>query len=192
MNRPRWWVHTAIVVGGAVLFMAIAAWQSQPWWEYAFLSDDSAVSWLSSALLMANGAVALKLTLDGSVSRWFGGALTMVLVALAIDEQFMLHEWFKYNFADPASPDRALPALVGDLPTLLVGAGGVVMLFGFSRVVGSKTARGLMTAAVVLGLFALWVDLGAAPVWLTRTEEAYEVLAESLLLCALLAIRPTS
>jgi hypothetical protein len=190
MNRQRWWVQTAVVLGAAILFMAIAAWQSQPWWEYAFLSDDSPVSWLSSALLLANAAVALKLTLDGSLGRLFGAVLALLLAALALDEQFMLHEWFKYTYADPASPERLLPAIVGDLPTLLVGAGGVVLLFGFARVVGSKPARGLMTAAVVLGLFALWVDLGAAPVWLTRTEEAYEVMAESLLLCALLALPP--
>lgn len=186
--RSGWWLHSTVVVASAVLFMAVAAWQSLPWWEYAFLSDDSPVAWLSSALLVANAAVAFKLTLDRSLSRLFGGALSMAFVGLALDEQFMLHEWFKYTYASGGATAGLVQAPVGDLPALFVGLGGLLMLIAFVRVVSRKPARGLMVTAVVVGVFALWVDLGSAPVWLTRTEEGYEVLAESLTLCALLEV----
>jgi hypothetical protein len=56
--------------------MIVAAYQEWPWWEYAFLSDNSPVAWLSSALLVANAAVALGLTLSGSLTRFIGYPLT--------------------------------------------------------------------------------------------------------------------
>jgi hypothetical protein len=186
-----WWMHTAAVVGGAVLFMAVAAWASRPWWEYAFLSDDSPVSWLSSALLMANAAVAGKLTVDGSLRRWIGSSLAIVLVVLALDEQFMLHERFKYTYTSAGTTSihpGTLPRAVGDLSTVLVGLGGIGFGLLFAREVSSKPARGLMGVAVAIGLFSLWVDLGDPPVWLARIEEGYEVLAESIFLAGLLAV----
>jgi len=65
----KWWRHTAIVLIAVTLFMAAAALADWPWWEFAFRSDLSPVSWLSGALLLANAAVALSLTLSGSLPR---------------------------------------------------------------------------------------------------------------------------
>jgi hypothetical protein len=52
-----WWRHTAMVLTAVMLFMAAAALANWPWWEFAFHSDMSPVSWLSGALLLANTAV---------------------------------------------------------------------------------------------------------------------------------------
>jgi hypothetical protein len=187
MKRASWWVHTSIVLVATTVFMVFAAWQSLPWWEYAFLSDDSPVSWLSSALLGACAAVALSLTLDRSLQPAFGSALTGALVVMALDEQFMLHEWFKYGYAATASTDGAAGAF-GNAPALAVCVGGLAMALWFAWRGPSRTAGRLMLAAVAVGVFSLWVDLGRPPAILMRTEEAYEVLAESLALCALLEV----
>lgn len=178
MRQHRWWLHTTIVVGAPVLFMAIAAWWSQPWWEYAFLSDDSAVSWLSSALLMANAAVAFNLALTGALPLAVGSVITASLAILSADEQFLLHERFK----------ESVPPWAGNTPTVLVGLGGVVVLVLLSRSVRSQPARWLIAASVALGVFALWVDLGSPPSTIARLEEGFEVVAEALFLSGLLEV----
>ena len=178
MRQSRWWVHTAIVVSTTTAFMAVAAWQSMPWWEYAFLSDDSPVSWLSSALLLANTGVALTLTLSRGLPMPLGSLLALSLAVLAIDEQFLLHERFK---------ESVVPSL-GNAPTFVVGVGGVVLLVLLNRTVKSRPALALLLSAIVVGLFALWVDLGHPPAVWGRLEEGYEVLAESLFLSGLLEI----
>jgi len=55
-----WGRHTAVIMGAIVAFMIAGALADWPWWEYAFRSDLSAVSWLSSALLPANSTVAFS------------------------------------------------------------------------------------------------------------------------------------
>ena len=176
MRQQRWWLHTTAIVGSVAALMAAAAWTSSPWWEYAFLSDDSAVSWLSSALLMANAGVALNLSLTRVLPLSVGGVMTFALAVMSADEQFLLHERFKHS----------VPGWMGNAPTVLVGLGGVAVLATLTAVVKSRAARGLVAAAVALGVFALWVDLGSAPPLIARVEEGFEVLAEALFLSGLL------
>ena len=176
MRQDAWWLHTSAVVGTAVLVMAWAAWTALPWWEYAFLSDDSAVSWLSSALLMANAAVALNLSLTRVLPPFIGGPMALALALMAIDEQFLLHERFK----------TLAPALIGNAPALLVGVGGLGILVVLLNSVRSAAARWLCSIAVVVGLFALGVDLGTSHTSVALFEEGFEVIAEALFLSGLL------
>jgi hypothetical protein len=104
---------------------------------------------------------------------------------MALDEQFMFHERFKYGYA-AATTGEGTGGALGHAPTLAVGIVGIVMASWFAWQVPSRTAGRLMIAAVAVGIFGLWIDLGRPPALLARTEEAYEVLAESLALCALL------
>jgi len=171
--------HTVIVVGVVTALMAAAAWREWPWWEYAFLSDGSSVAWLSSALLMANAAVALSAALTRVLPLAAGSCLSAALAFLAIDEQFQVHEQFKSNVGGSG---------LGDAPTLLVGVGGVAGLVVFWRRLPTQTARALFALAVLSGVFALWVDLGSPPVVVGRLEEGFEVVAESLFLCGLLEL----
>jgi len=159
--------------------MAAAVWREWPWWEYAFLSDGSAVAWFSSALLMANAAVALSLTMTGALPVTRGGSLSAALGLLAVDEQFQLHEQFKA---------AVTPSWLKDAPTVLVGIGGIVLLVLVWRRLPTRTTRALFTLAVLVGVFALWVDLGSPPVTVGRLEEGFEVIAESLFLCGLLEL----
>jgi hypothetical protein len=147
--------------------MAGAAWREWPWWEYAFISDGSAVAWLSSALLVANAAVALSATLVRALPVITGGCLSAALALLAVDEQFQLHEQFKNS----AGTNR-----FSEAPMVMVGIGAIVVLVLLWRRRPARTARVLFVAAVGLGIFALWVDLGSPPVIVGQLEEGFEVL----------------
>ena len=160
------------------MFMWTAAWLAQPWWEYAFLSDDSPVSWLSGALLLANAVAALGLTLSGSLPPASGSLLSFALMVLALDEQFLLHERFK----------EIVPAGLGNAPVFAIGSGGLLVLIVLGRAVRPRAARALLQAAVAMGLFALWVDVGHPPALIAQLEEGFEVIAEALFLSGLLEI----
>jgi hypothetical protein len=177
--RQGWWRHTAVILTIVVLFMAGAALTDWPWWEYAFRSDMSPVSWLSSALLLANAAVALTLTLGAALPRALGAALSAALAALALDEQFQLHEQLQESFA---------AGRFGRAPTVAVGIGGVIAAVMLLRAVKPSAARALIAGGVAVGVFAIWVDLGSPPEAVAALEEAFEVIAESLFLCGLLEL----
>ena len=187
MNR-RIWLAPAALLAGVFVFMTLAAALYLPFWEEAFRSDDSPVSWLSSALLVAGAILSLRLCAEETLPWRFGLPLVLALTALALDEQFMLHEWMKHAWL----PARVHPAPVswqGDLPVWIVAAGGV--LFGglAGRCGFAGAALWLLRAAIGVGLFAIWVDLGSPPVWLAFLEEGGEVLAEAIFLCALLVMQ---
>ncbi len=179
MAGRGWWKDTGMIVGAVTAFMMVSAYAAWPWWEFAFLSDGSPVSWLSGAMLVANAAIALNLTVTGSLPSKLGYALTAALAALALDEQFQLHERLQ---------ESAEFGSLGHLPTWLVGIGGLAFLVALLRTIKPRAGQGLIAAAVALGIFALWVDLGRPPAAVARLEEAYEVLAESLFLCGLFEV----
>lgn len=172
------WLHTIVLLAAVCGFMAVCAWNAAPWWEYAFFADDSPVSWLSSALLLANAAVAVRLTIERSIHAVGGTALAVSLVALAIDEQFLVHERIK----------EASPGPFADWPTWLVFVAGLLLATALSRGVASRPARLLFVTAVGVGLLALLVDLLPVPAAIATFEEALEVIAETLFLSALLAL----
>jgi phosphatidylserine synthase len=166
-------------MGATSLFMAVAAWREWPWWEYAFLSDGSPVAWLSSALLLANAALALNAASTRVLDPWIGYGVAIGLAIFAIDEQFQLHEQLKASTG---------PGWQANVPIFAIGAVGVAFLFISVRRLRRVRPRALFSAAVLVGLLALWVDVGPAPSALAPLEEGYEVLAESLFLCALLEL----
>ena len=174
-----WWPHTTIVLTAVTLFMSAAALADWPWWEFAFRSDMSPVSWLSGALLLANAAVALSLTLSGSVPRSLGTILCAALALLAVDEQFQLHERLQDSF---------IAGRFGRAPTVVVAIGGIIVAVALIRATKSSAVRGLIASGLAIGLFAIWVDLGSPPETIAAFEEAFEVLAESLFLCGLLEL----
>ncbi len=159
--------------------MTAAALADWPWWEFAFRSDMSPVSWLSSALLLANAAVALSLMLSGSLPRALGTILCAALALLAVDEQFQLHERLQDSF---------IVGRFGRAPTLIVAIGGTIAAAALTRATKSSPVRGLIASGLAMGLLAIWVDLGSPPESIRAFEEAFEVLAESLFLCGLLEL----
>ncbi|RQO84189.1 hypothetical protein [Acidovorax sp. FJL06] len=181
---------------GAVLgFMLLSAWVFAPHWERAFRSDHSPVSWLSGALLLALSVTALRLTSERALPRWLGLWLTLAFAVLALDEQFMLHELWKFRCH--AWTDACRWGAVREAPMLAVAVVGLLTLAWLHRALSHRSTRCLLWAGLAVGWAAIGVDqwpevqphwpwLPELPELLATLEEALEVLAETLVLAALL------
>jgi len=166
------------------LFMLVAAALYWPVPEAAFRSDNSPVSWLSSAQLWAIALLSLRLAADGSLPRSLGTWLSIAMVVLAFDEQFMLHEQWKYGCIQWLEACRY--HWVTEIPTALVGVVGTATAVWLHRALDSRNARALIWSALAVGGLAIVVDLFQWPAFLTPAEEGLEVIAESLFAGALL------
>jgi len=176
------------VLAAALVFMAASAWNYAPVWERAFRSDASPVSWLSSALLLTLAAMALRLMADAGLPRALGGWMALAMFALALDEQFMFHELWKYRCEEwlPLCRFEA----VREAPMLGVAAVGTVTVWALHRAMASRLSRGLLWAGLAVGLWAITVDQVAMPYPIAELEEGFEVLAEALVLAAFVTLPP--
>ncbi len=196
--QEAWLIRTGCILAGVVLFVAVSMWMYMPWWELALRSDKSPVSWLSSALLFACAALALQIgAAQVAISRRFSVWLAIAMLALALDEQFMFHEQWKHHcFEWLGWCGAAIEGQVdwlGDAPMLIIGLVGIATFSRLYRTIESPIAGKLVLASLWVGvLLALGTHYGHAggvlPAWFNRFEEVFEVLAESLFLCALLEI----
>ena len=184
-------LRTGLILSSVTLFIAISAWAYMPWWELAFRSDASPVSWLSSALLFACAALVLKIGAQRGLTPALSSWLVVSMLAMALDEQFTFHEYWKYHCAEWTSwcgrPSEGHIDWLGDAPMALVGGGGIATLAVLYRAIDSPVVRGLMLAAVMVGVvLALGTHFGHAsgllPAWFGRFEEVFEVFAVSLFL----------
>lgn len=132
--------------------------------------------------------MALRLGADRTLPRgaafWLGAAM----VLLAFDEQFMLHEHWKYQCADWWSACRH--AWVTQLPIILVAVVGAAGVFWLHQLLYARAARVLLWCALGVGVMAIAEDLFGWPGALARWEEALEVIAEALFASALLGLQP--
>ncbi len=191
---PHRWVASALLC--AVLgYLLLAAWLFAPSWERAFRSDHSPAAWLSSALLLALCTTALRLTAERCLPWRLGACLALAFAVLAVDEQFMLHELWKFRCH--TWTDACRWGAVREAPMLAVAVVGGAMLVWLHHALGHRSTRCLLWAGFAVGLAAIAVDqwpalqphgpwLPALPQWLTTLEEALEVVAEALVLAALL------
>jgi hypothetical protein len=180
---------TALVpVFGACAFMMLSAWVFYPGWERAFRSDASPVSWLSGALLLTLSVVPLRLLADGGLPRSLGGWLALAMFVLALDEQFMLHELWKYRCHELTVLCNI--TWVRELPLLIVAFVGTITAGLMHRALPSRLTRRLLWAGIGTGLWATVVDQLGMPYPVSELEESFEVLAEALVLAALLTVPP--
>jgi len=72
--------------------MAAAYW---PWLEQAWATEQAPLAWLQSSLLWSAATLALLLALaePGAGHGW--ALVSALLLAAALDERFMGHEWLK-------------------------------------------------------------------------------------------------
>lgn len=191
---PHPWI-APVVVSAALGFMAISAWMFAPSWERAFRSDGSPVSWLSSALLLTLSATALRLVGERALPRLLGVWLALAWGALALDEQFMLHELWKFRCHEWLSACQW--STVREAPMLAVAVVGLATVAWLHRALHHRSTRGVLWAGLTVGWAAIAVDqwplvqahllwLPELPTALATMEEALEVLAEALVLAALL------
>lgn len=169
------------------LFMVTATVLSWPLPEMAFRSDNSPVSWLSSAQLWAIAVIVARLLTERAVPLAAGIVLLVAMIAMAFDEQFMFHELWKYSCGDWFELCRY--AWVRDGPMVLVGVGGVATAAWLHLVIPPGWARLYLWSGIALGVVALSVDLLDPLPMLTAYEEGFEVLAEAFFLACLLGLR---
>ena len=191
---PHPWVATALLV--AVMgFLLLSAWTHAPAWERAFRSDHSPAAWLSGALLLSLCVTALRLAAERCVSRPLGLWLALAFGALAVDEQFMLHELWKFRCHEWT--DACRWGLVREAPLLAVAVVGLFSLAWLHRALSHRSTQALLWAGFAVGVLAIAVDQWpevqthwpwwpALPEWLATVEEPLEVVAEALVLAALL------
>lgn len=172
------------------LFMSLAVALYWPLPELAFRSDNSPVSWMSSAQLWTLAVIAIRLTFDRALPRSLGVWLVIAMAAMAFDEQFMFHERWKYSCADWFELCRF--SWVRELPMLMVGIGGFVTALWLHANVNIGWARVQLWIAIGIGLFALSMDLLHFSNDLAAYEEGFEVLAEACFVSFLLGLRPAN
>jgi hypothetical protein len=175
-----------LCLAGATLFMLVATATYWPNPEIAFLSDQSPVSWLSSAQLWAIALLALRLGVDRTLpiaaSVWLG----LAMMILAFDEQFMLHEHWKYGCAQWL--DACQNHWITELPIVLVGVVGAATLAWLYSLLNTRSARVLLACSLGIGILTIIVDLFRWPSIFVTAEEGLEVLAESLFAGVLLGL----
>lgn len=178
--------YLLMVVG--FLAVAVAAYWPLP--EAAFRSDNSPVSWLSSAQLWTASVLSLRLVSEGVLTRRLGGWLFVALAGLAFDEQFMFHEQWKFGCADWFSACRY--AWVTELPMLSVGVLGLGTMVVLHRTVSDPRARVQLWSAYLMGAFALFIDLFSMQWLVGLYEEGFEVISEAIFMGILLGLRNSS
>ena len=152
--------------------------------ELAFLSDNSPLSWLSSAQLWALALLTLRLTTERVLPLVLGAWLSLGMVYMAFDEQFLWHEQWKYSCVDWLALCRY--SIVTNLPLELIGIAGIFTAYRLHLTLSHKNAKRFLWAAMGVGGFAIWLDLVGGFEPLQPLEEGFEVLAEALFIAMLL------
>lgn len=178
----------AVVV---LLFSAASAWRAMPLWEAAFRSDSSPVSWLSSALLLANSAIAVRLGLDRALPARLAAWLALAIFVLAMDEQFMLHEYWQYSCQQYFELCRSMP-WVRKIPIPMVGVVGILTALWLNNHLPTGRTRACLWSALSVGVWAIVVDQVEMPEMIAVFEEGFEVLSEAIFLGVLLSLPPAT
>jgi hypothetical protein len=173
-------------LAASVLFMAIAAVLYWPEPEVAFRTDDAPVAWLSSAQLWAIAILSLRLSNDSPLPRWLCLWLAAACMGMAFDEQFMLHEHWKYSCREWLDACRF--AWVTELPMYLVGGLGLATAVALHRAITQAAMRAQLWLAIATGIFALYLRFMQQPIELLPYKAALLVCAEALFAGMLLAM----
>jgi hypothetical protein len=97
---------------------------------------------------------------------------------MAFDEQFLLHEQWKYSCHEWWNACRY--RWVTEAPTILVGVVGAATVLVLHGRLPSRPAQLLLWSALAVGGLALVLDLFGWPMPLAPYEEGLEVIAEAL------------
>lgn len=148
------------------------------------MSDQSPASWLSSAQLLGVFFLSLRLGQDGTLPRGLSYLLSAGMLVLALDENFMLHEQWKYGCA--AWLLACKYGWVRELPILAVGTIGFLAVVLLMRKIPERLPRAVLSSGLAIGLLAIFVDLTELPKYALPFEEVLEVISEALFLGGLL------
>ena len=132
--------------------------------------------------------MAARLGLDHSLPKPLAAWLAVAIFALALDEQFMFHEQWKYGCS--AYFDLCRNQIwVRELPIPMVGIIGLMTAAWLHAHLPRGQARWCLWAALLAGVWAIVVDQVAMPAAIAVLEEGFEVLSESIFLGVLLSVQ---
>lgn len=175
-----------ISVLAVALFMVACFLLYWPSSEIAFRTDESPAAWLSSAQMWSIAILSLRLwqerTLPPLLCAWLAGALML----MACDEQFMLHEQWKYQCLEWFSLCKYNWAT--EIPMLLVIALGLTTGFFLIPYFTSPLQKSLLFTSLALGMFAMVLRFTATPSLLLPYKALFLVIAQGLFLGMLLAL----
>ncbi|WP_137937963.1 hypothetical protein [Chitinivorax sp. B] len=174
----------------AVLFMLVAAWLYWPSPEIAFRTDESPVAWLSSAQMWAMAVLSLRLWGNSILPRKLCLWLALAMMGMAFDEQFMLHEHWKYSCHQWISACRY--TWMTELPMLLVGSLGLLTGIWLQHSLLTPHLRRLLWASLLIGLMALLLRFTEQPIVLLPYKAALLVIAQALFIATLLGVPSAS
>lgn len=180
----------SVSLGAAVLFMLASFAFYWPSPEIAFRTDDSPVAWLSSAQMWAMAIFALRLYQDRALPRPLSAWLCLAMLGMAFDEQFMLHEHWKYHCLEWTS--ACSHTWVRELPMILVALGGSMTGIMLHRCLKQTLARIFLWCAIGVGLFALYLRFVQEPADLLPYKAALLVLAEALFTGLMFSLPPAA
>ncbi|RMA59988.1 hypothetical protein C8C96_1002 [Acidovorax sp. 100] len=132
---------------------------------------------------------------DRALPQRLGTWLALSFFVLALDEQFMLHELWKFRCHEWT--DACRWSAVREAPMLAVAVVGLLTMAWLHRALWHPGTRALLWAGLAVGWLAIGVDqwpevqacwprLPDLPSLLATLEEGLEVVAEALVLGALL------
>jgi hypothetical protein len=185
-NTRSSFVPTLFFLGAALLFMLVSALLYWPTPEIAFRTDDSPVAWLSSAQMWALALLSLRLWQEAALPRLLCLWLSLAMMGMSFDEQFMFHEHWKYTCIEWLSACRH--GWVRELPMLLVALLGAASALWLHRHL-PRPGRLQLWLAFSIGLFALYLRAGGEPTGLLPYKAALLVSAQALFAGMLLSLR---
>ena len=105
---------------------------------------------------------------------------------MSLDEQFMLHESWKFIWSDKVF-GHYNNSILKETPMILVGAIGFLVTLFLLRILPKQSAI-VMLLGFFIGAIALYIDLFAnGPI--LQFEEIFEIFAEVFFLSAFLGLR---
>lgn len=110
--------------------------------------------------------------------------MAIALVAAALDERFMFHEWLQDWLRYGVWDDAPWAARATSAVTLVYAVGGLVLLACLKLVARPQSFRWIV-AAVAVGCVAIALDIAFNDLGWQVIEELLEAVAESLMLCGL-------
>lgn len=176
--KPAFSISILFLLGFVVVVFGLA-WMINPHYPRLILVGESSIAtWMSGTLLVMCGTLCLVVANRSGWYPWL--VIVAFFFVLAIDERFMIHEYFKQRLVF-AHPDASW--LLHEV-AVIVGAciGAIVSVILWPQI--AAVSRRLLLCAVVLGLVSVVIDIADAGV---LCEEIAKLLAEILITTALLA-----
>jgi hypothetical protein len=151
-----------------------------------FESDNTPASWFSSALLFSGIIIFIRLLIERILPIGIGLFLFSAFFVMSLDEQFMLHEYWKFIWSDKVF-GHSNNSILKELPMISVGSVGFLATLFLFKILPKQSAF-IMLVGFFIGAIALYIDLFAdGPI--LQFEELFEIFAEVFFLSAFLGLK---